>query len=349
MLGSLNNAVENWPEDAMIVRYLLNDLPEADSEQFEESYCSNQNLFQLMQATEEELIEDYLCGRLARRERVQFERHYLTTPERRERVEFARDLLDAVDLEAIAEEEETPANPAPTSTPVVVAPKKVSLWDSVAAYLRLPAMAIGSATAALLFLALGLWMLVRNERLNQQVASLTAVAKQRQDKQEELEGQIARERVENAQLKTERTTLKQQHNYLEDENKRLRARAAEQTSPQPQLAFVTYDLPSTVQSGGGRQGRLVIPSGTQQVQLRFILDREVPALKTYRAELKTQAGENLIPEQGTLKSIRKRVTVKVPADKFASGLNKYVLQLWGVTADGRPADIGRRYFEAEKK
>src|SRR5262245_29618095 len=77
-------------KDEIIKQYLLNNLSEADREQFEEQYFEDDDLYRRLQVIEEELITDYVHGGLTAAERRLFDLHYSATPERRQRVEMAR-------------------------------------------------------------------------------------------------------------------------------------------------------------------------------------------------------------------------------------------------------------------
>jgi hypothetical protein len=73
-----------------IKQYLLNTLSEADREQFVMRYFEDDDLYRRLLVIEEELITDYVYGRLTASERQLFEEHYSATPERRERIAMAR-------------------------------------------------------------------------------------------------------------------------------------------------------------------------------------------------------------------------------------------------------------------
>ncbi|HKX28209.1 MAG TPA: hypothetical protein VJ302_10975 [Blastocatellia bacterium] len=77
-------------KDETIRKYLLNDLPEAERERFEEQYFEHDEIYRRMQFLEGELISEYTHGRLTAPERQAFESHHLATLERRQRVETVR-------------------------------------------------------------------------------------------------------------------------------------------------------------------------------------------------------------------------------------------------------------------
>jgi hypothetical protein len=83
---------------ATMIKYLLKELSEAESIEFEEQYFENQDLFEQLLVVEDELIDDYVRGVLPKEIKERFEKYFLTTPKRQQRVEFARVLLEKVDV-----------------------------------------------------------------------------------------------------------------------------------------------------------------------------------------------------------------------------------------------------------
>lgn len=77
-------------EELRIIRYLLNDLPEGESTEFEERYFCEAAVLEQVGVIEEQLIREYLDGTLPSRFLPLFERRYLSNPELHARVEFAR-------------------------------------------------------------------------------------------------------------------------------------------------------------------------------------------------------------------------------------------------------------------
>ena len=73
--------------------YLLGKLGGEDLKSFEERLLTDKEDFEeLLEATEDDLVDEYVCGQLSREERQAFETHYLITPERHEEIDFARSL-----------------------------------------------------------------------------------------------------------------------------------------------------------------------------------------------------------------------------------------------------------------
>ena len=70
-------------------RYLLGQLSEAARSRYEERYLAEEDSFDTLLVIEEELIDDFVRGRLPKRERNGFERHFLTSAARRRRTKIA--------------------------------------------------------------------------------------------------------------------------------------------------------------------------------------------------------------------------------------------------------------------
>jgi hypothetical protein len=75
-----------------IQRYLLSEASEAEAEVLEREYFAREEMLDGIAAVEQDLIEDYLSGRLAPGKRDRFESHYLASPLHRQRVAIARAL-----------------------------------------------------------------------------------------------------------------------------------------------------------------------------------------------------------------------------------------------------------------
>jgi anti-sigma factor RsiW len=75
--------------DKQIMAYFLEELPEEESAQIEERCFNDEEYAEQVFAVENELVDDYLCGKLTAENRARFEQRYLTTPGRREGLAIA--------------------------------------------------------------------------------------------------------------------------------------------------------------------------------------------------------------------------------------------------------------------
>jgi hypothetical protein len=79
--------------DAVLRRYLLGTLPQESLESVEQRvFSTDAILWEHLSLVEEQLVDDYVWGRLEGDDRERFDHHFLTTAERRAKVEFARAL-----------------------------------------------------------------------------------------------------------------------------------------------------------------------------------------------------------------------------------------------------------------
>lgn len=69
--------------------YLLGALPAERLEEIEQRILSDDDFHQEVEIAEEELLDDYVQGRLAAQERPLFENHFLASPLRQQRLKFA--------------------------------------------------------------------------------------------------------------------------------------------------------------------------------------------------------------------------------------------------------------------
>jgi anti-sigma factor RsiW len=80
------------PSEALLIRYLLGDLPEEQQVEIEERAFTDQGYLKTMQAVETDLIDEYVRDGLPERDRIQFEARFLASEERRRKVGFAKAL-----------------------------------------------------------------------------------------------------------------------------------------------------------------------------------------------------------------------------------------------------------------
>ena len=75
-----------------IRQYLLGSLSQGALRRVEERLLAEEDFLEELTLAEEELMDDYVAGRLSADERTEFERHFLSTDERRRQLRFAQTL-----------------------------------------------------------------------------------------------------------------------------------------------------------------------------------------------------------------------------------------------------------------
>ncbi len=81
------------PESVRARRYLLGETTDDEAVVIEQEYFEREDAVDRISAAEDELIEEYLDGRLALADRDRFERVYMSVPHRARRVETVRRLI----------------------------------------------------------------------------------------------------------------------------------------------------------------------------------------------------------------------------------------------------------------
>ena len=303
--------------EILLRRYFLGDLPREDRVRLEDRYLVDVELFEELLAAENDLIDAYVRGELTEDERQQFEVEYLKSPERRDRLDFARALsqLSALDEEALA------AN-------------RRSLWKKMWATLsnrqEIPQWAL--ATAVVMVVASGSWLLVQNRGL--QVGL-----------QQALSGQAALRRQEEA--------LRQRIAKFE-ENPRGQVQENQQGSevaklePPMGLEMTLRLTPGIARSAGMQVKTLVLPTPISQVRLQLMLDRD--QYKTYEAVLLT-AEQKEVFRGRTLRSHSiggsTVVAWRIPENVMHEG--DYIVQLKGQLATGGLEDLAPYSFRVLRR
>jgi AcrR family transcriptional regulator len=137
-------------DQAQIREYLLGKLNEAEQEKIEERLMVENELFDELEASKDELVEEYCAGELDNRERRWFEEHFLASPEGRQRHAFAL-AMDCL------QQTRVPVQPEPL---VRVQPEPTFL-QRLRDFLRTHPLWLVTATAAVLLIATASLMLLR--------------------------------------------------------------------------------------------------------------------------------------------------------------------------------------------
>lgn len=103
----MKQAIVKAMSEEQIIHYLLNELPKEEAELFEQRSLADRQLFEYMQAVEEDLADAYVHGQLPSERRHSFERVYKATTAGRESIAFATELKDVLDEFKAADVQET--------------------------------------------------------------------------------------------------------------------------------------------------------------------------------------------------------------------------------------------------
>lgn len=309
----------------LIRRYLLEDLSEEERQQIEQLLMSKDDFYQELLYAEDNLIDDYVFGRLPEEDQPKFTKRFLKVPELRQSVSFAT----ALRKHAL---ETKPAVP-------VSAPSRPAFFDSLRSFLTRPA--VGFALSGMLLGVIGLdaWLLKQNSELRNRIGSLEArqSATPIPDPQQEL--RAARER--NKQLQAE---LDRQQQLLTEESRR-RQLAEDQLkgSTRPTEVGGTGVLAVTLVSGAVRESGTTkrIAVGPDIGRVQFKLDLAARDHHGYSVSLQTVEGKRKW-SSNKVRLTADQVVFEVPAKILTLG--DYRIVLSGVKSAGAREEIDNFYF-----
>src|SRR5262245_29868650 len=139
---------ERLPEEQLMIRYLLRELPEDDRAAVQEQFFTDPKFAGRLRAEESELIDAYARDEVAADRRSRIEQFLLSASPQREKLAIARAFH-----QVIRQQEEQPR----------------WAWLSLP---RLRVLAAGSLAFALLFVAVALFLLRENRRMRREIAVL---------------------------------------------------------------------------------------------------------------------------------------------------------------------------------
>lgn len=87
------------PDPVTIREYLMGGLSDAERRSMEQMLFASDDMMERLNETEKELIQDYVHGRLVKRDRERFEMAFLSIPDRLKRVEQMREQAEAPKVE----------------------------------------------------------------------------------------------------------------------------------------------------------------------------------------------------------------------------------------------------------
>jgi hypothetical protein len=325
-----------------MVSYLLGELTGQTAEAFEQRYLADQDTFELLEAVEEELIEDYLRGALSPAERVLFERRYMSRPENQEKIDFARNLLDSLAdelgpvpsaepspreadstwhrLQRVQSAEPSPPEPESTLHRLKPVQPPVQSRSSSSRYV------FYSVAAALVFGVAVAICLLAISRMNDRLA-----AADRQQARLEQEAEDLRARLEAEQGNNK--ALADQLQSVQDQLKSLQQRGPSRSV----LSLVLEPLMKRGATESGPQAKL--EHGVTELDLKLDVSRF--DYQSYRPTIRRLSG-GTIPAPGTLRRSGKYVSIKLSAEVVKPGV--YRITLDGIAPDGNPSYAGEYNF-----
>lgn len=292
--------IDRSPGDAAAVRYLLGKMTDEESRALEQKVLESREFFDEVMAAEDDLIDDYLEGGLPPEERREFERVYLSAPDRRARVDFARALREKIG-------ESTPRLAVVPSTPA-----------------RRPPFIGWLAAAAVLFAAVGLYLAVDGARLRREVGRLRQEKESASRRETEVSRQVSELRDRSTRLERDLESQRSEAVRLSDQVAAMQQQAGR---------AVSFLLTAGLVREGGQLQTLRIPGDAALVRLSIPLTPG-STYSSYRAVVQSPEGKSYWSGTGAWPATgAKALAITVPAASLPS--DDYILSLTGVMADGK--------------
>ncbi len=301
----------------MIKQYLLDVLPPAETERLDELSISDAGFAEALSAAENELIDAYVLGELAHEARRQFEKSYLSSPQKREKVQFAHALQ-------LFGEREISRSPIQKRTQLIAR----TWFSSLSSVLR-PRAALqwGFAVVVLILLVAGSWLTFQNMRLHRAISEDQARRNEVERRHKQLQKELDAQHSINAQAEQELARIREQ---LQHEQKAAQERAASQQAPSSPTGAILSLVLTPQLRGGNKANAVSLKPGTSRIAVKLVL--EPNTYSTYRVTLLDQAQRHTIWQSGILKAhpatAGKAVNISLPANLLKS--HSYLLRVTGI-------------------
>ncbi len=312
-----------------LARYLLGKLSEPEQVAIETDYFADKEKFEETWAAENDLIDDYLRGKLNKSNRELFEKRFLSSPAGREQLKAAQILLKSISSVEPVDGRDSRAKPSTAVSRLRSLVLKLSVPK--------PSLALPLGAVIILFFVAVSWGLIETGRLRGQLLRSQIEQASQLARQRELEIQEAAGREQLGQLTQELARARDQLATLEAQN----------AKEPPSLHQVSFILTEGLARAGGETPTLKLLRGTEAVALKVTLNGR--DYRSYTAELRTAEGAEVwrwpsvraIPRRSSL-----GIVLRVTATRLAR--NDYTLRLTGITSAGAAEDVGQYYFRVER-
>jgi hypothetical protein len=318
-------------DEQVMRRYLLGELPEEEKQAFEDIYFADRDVFERLQALEEELIHDYVRDDLPAPVRAQFEKHFLISSERRKRVALAEEYMQAIDKELARK--------------VAIEPV-TSRWQPLREFLHFsnPTFRYALAGAAVvLLIAHGTRLTLESGRLHNALRQYETERVTLQQREQSLQQQLNQQQSQSANLTQQ---LEQERNLRRQFERELNT-LKRPPAPIPSFALTPPDAARGV---GETPTRLVIQPKADSIrfQLNFKSGKDYDFLRvTLEAAHSRELWRQDIDQHAHYAQGRKAVVMMLPAIIFSPG--DYKITLAGADEAGEFEAIEFYKFSVEKK
>jgi ABC-type multidrug transport system fused ATPase/permease subunit len=317
---------ENY-NDQTIVRYLLGSLPENEIESVEELSFIDDEFAVRLNSVENDLVDDYVSGRLSGEKLERFDSYYLTSPRRRKKVKTAQ-ALQAYAEKAVATGQVVFA-PEPSQTnfkSVIPSPRLTNLFFSFRGLAL-------TAVSVLVMLGIG-WLIFELFSLRSQVnqAQKTRIALEQREK--DLQELVEEQRSARSEVEQELERMRAEKERVERQRESQIAGSRYPASPAANPKILPFRLSPPARSAGQVQKLSLLPA-TDFVILQAELEPD--DYPGYNAELLSLPGK--MPIGWISEKLKSRamgesrvLDIAIPANILKPG--EYFLRLTGISDKG---------------
>jgi hypothetical protein len=308
-------------DETALRNYLLGAASPEEQRELELWLMSDEDAYVLLEATEDQLIDESLGGRLQGRELNQFKNHFLAAPERQRKLQFGRSLRRAID--------------ARTSTADLGGRRESSFWGRLLENVRFrPTLAFFVPVLIMLIVAGTGWSIFEIAELQRGLHSATADLVNIKRENDQLQQKLADSQSANQTLRLQLRTLE------------------ESITPKPSAAAPVL-LALNLAPGLRRSSKNDLPKvmiAVNNKEARFSLTLLDDNYSTYSVVLRDADGHELWTREkipSTTSREGKVVVVIVPTERLSNGDNSFGLM--GIPNTGAPENIDRYYFRVVRQ
>ena len=302
-------------------RFLLGTLPAAEREAIEDRFMVESDLFDALNASEEDLLEEYARGELSPPERQQIERRLLLVPRNRERVRLLSNMHAAF--------ERAQATPAP-----VPAHQKKDR-----SFFRLPALRYALAAACLVLMCGIVWRLLPGRtREDSLQANNTPRSDTAQPTPPHVPAPANPALAADGQTATEGGGHPAVNSNAVPQTPPLKDRAAPPRAAARPFVATLLLTPGATRSEGSAS-ELILPAKAQAARIKLVL--ETGGHARYRAVLSDEDGAP-VWTSGALKARGQIITLNIPRRFLREG--DHLINLSGYDAAGSGTRVANYSF-----
>ncbi|HEV7397335.1 MAG TPA: hypothetical protein VGN86_12560 [Pyrinomonadaceae bacterium] len=315
-------------------QYLLGVLSEDEVARFEESYFSDDALFEEIEITEDELIDAYVHEQLSDGDRELFEKNMATSKRLSERVEFGKLL-----------KERTSARLAHSSP----SPSHASWWSVLLAGWFNQRLALKAAAAAgVLVVGLGIaGLMVEWVRLRSEAQRVAAERSELERKQKDLEREITGLRSNTNQLAAELQQEKAAKDKLTQELQSTKEQLAQSRPVHvPEIASIV--LLSGLSRSPTDDPDLVVHPQQTVIKLELVLDFDEHS--TYGVSIQSADGRELVSRKSQRPhgpASQRSILIEFSSRILPEGT--YVVKVSGLASSGNYEQVSGYRFRLSKK